>query len=297
MKTVLTAIPPTALDLPALCRSAPPQSAVLRFSGADARSFLQGQFSTDITRLGLDSAQFSSHNSVKGRMLLAGYLLAEGSEDVRLLLHPELLAPALKRLRMYVLRARVTLAEESAVEVDGLLGEGAADWLAAQGLPAPETPLAVAHAQGSVVMRAFGVTPRWLLLPSAALREALQSLPADDDAWRRADLRAGVPLLRAATQDRFIAQHAGLAALGGISFDKGCYTGQEIIARLHYRGTVKRGLYALAATAPCPEPGSAVLTADGESAGEVVDAVAVAGGCELSAVLRDDLASGPLMLP
>lgn len=302
MRKVLTAIPHARLDIPGVVRSPPPQAAVLRLAGPDARDFLQGQFSTDLRQLDDHHAQFSSHSSVKGRMLLAGYLLADGDEDVRLLLHPELVEPAVKRLRLYVLRAKVTLSVETTCAVAGLMGDGAAEWLTAQDLPVPGQPLDVATVSdgrfaGSRLMRGFGEAPRWLLLPSPALATALEALPVDADAWRRADLRAGVPLLRAATQDRFIAQHAGLAALGGISFDKGCYTGQEIIARLHYRGEIKRGLYALASDAPCPPPGSPVLTTDGATAGEVVDAVPVPGGCEISAVLRDELATGPLTLP
>jgi folate-binding protein YgfZ len=279
------------MKIPYCAHSAPPQRAVIRFSGPDARSFLQGQLSTNLQHLSERAAQFTSYNSAKGRMLGAGYLLADG-DDILWLIHPTIVESVVKRLRMFVLRAKLSVVPEPHLNVGGVLGEGAEGWLATQGIEAPTAPLALRQHGDLRIMRGFGATTRYLLLGHCA---AADDLPEQADAWRRVDLRAGVPLITADTQDHFIAQHAGLSALGGLSFDKGCYVGQEIIARLHYRGEIKRSLQAFSAAAPCPTPGTPLYAGD-QVAGEVVDAVSTAEGCELSAVLRNDLLEHELCL-
>ena len=126
--------------------------------------------------------------------------------------------------------------------------------------------------------------PRFLVVgPAAELPVAAEADPADAD-WRLADIRAGLPQVLPETHESFVAQMLNLDLVGGISFTKGCYTGQEIIARTHYRGAIKRRMLRFAADCPPPPPGTRVL--EGEAtAGEVVDAAATDSGCELLAVV------------
>jgi hypothetical protein len=252
------------------------QLGLVEARGPDAAAFLQGQLSNDVRAVTPGHAQLSSYNSPKGRMLAVLHVLRHG--DAFLLeLHRGVLEAVLKRLKMYVLRSKVTL-EPADRALFGLAGPGAAAVLGALGLPAPEAPLACAWAGDTGVLRRLGPAPRYTLLapPAAgpALWERLAARAAAGTAqdWQRLDIEAGVPTVYPQTQDRFVAQMCNLDDLGGISFDKGCYTGQEIIARVHYRGAVKRHMEARRLDRPPPAPGERL------DAGEVVDAVADGAG-------------------
>lgn len=270
--------------------------------GADSESFLQGQLSSDLRQLSVSQAQISSYNSAKGRMLAVTHLL-RADDTIMLELHRDIAAAACKRLRMFVLRAKVSISERNDYAAFGLLGTDAAAVLSDLGLPIPEAPLACSHnaQRGITVLRRLGSIPRYSV---HAKPEALTPIigavgPLQDFShWRRADIDAGVPTVYAATADHFIPQTANLDLLGGISFDKGCYTGQEIVARLHYLGEVKRRLFAASVTGAPPIPGSDVRDADGVSAGEIVDAVADIdrNGSLLSVVLQLSRADTMLQL-
>jgi len=245
--------------------------------GPDAAAFLQGQLSNDVRVVAPERAQLSSYNSPKGRLLAVLHVMREG--DAFLLeLHRGVLEAVLKRLRMYVLRSKVTLAEATGQALYGLAGPRAADVLSGLGLPAPGAPLACARADGIDVMRRLGAVPRYTLRAPAAggaglwARLSARAAAGAWEDWRRLDIEAGVPTVYPQTQDRFVAQMCNLDALGGISFDKGCYTGQEIIARVHYRGAVKRHMEVRRLPGAPPAPGARL------EAGEIVDAVAAADG-------------------
>ena len=253
------------------------QLALIEARGPDALAFLQGQLSNDVRKAAPERAQLSSYNSPKGRMLAVLHLLRR-DDAILLELHASLLEAVLKRLRMYVLRSKVTLAAVSDRALLGLAGPDAGAVLSAAGLPAPAEPLACAWSDDVAVLRRLGATPRYTILAPVGQRDALRArlatstqpgTPAD---WRRLDIEAGVPTVYPETQDRFVAQMCNLDALGGISFDKGCYTGQEIIARVHYRGAVKRHMEARRLDGPPPAPGTRL------EAGEVVDAAPLAPG-------------------
>lgn len=250
-----------------------PQLALIRVVGADADPFLQGQLSNDVRRISAAAAQLTSFNSPKGRLLAVMHALREG-EGVLLELHRSILEPTLRRLRMYVLRSKVTLAEANDRAVFGLAGPDAAAVLARLGLPAPQGPLACAFRDGVGVVRRLGNPERFTILIATAraadftARLAELGTPAQPERWKALDIEAGVPTIYPQTQDHFVAQMCNLDTLGGISFDKGCYTGQEVIARVHYRGAVKRHMNLLRLPGPAPEPGART------DAGEVVDAAA-----------------------
>ncbi len=258
---------------------------LLAARGPDTVPFLQGQLSNDVRKLSPTTAQLSSYNSPKGRMLAVLQLFRD-SETIFLELNAAVLPAVLKRLRMYVLRSKVTLADDSPQRPAlGLSGPAAIAALAAAGLPCPEAPLGAAWSEDTCVIRrqdALG-QPRFTVHPpSSALVDvwaalSRHSIPAGTRAWRRLEIEAGVPTVLPETSDHFVPQMCNLDHLGGISFDKGCYTGQEIVARIHYRGAIKRRMTAidhpdadLRAGARLDEPAGA----------EVVDAVAAAdGGC------------------
>ena len=260
--------------------------ALIEARGADAGAFLQGQLSNDVRRVTPERAQLSSYNSPKGRMLAVLHLLRDAAGDGYWLELPRsLLEPTLKRLRMYVLRSKVTLAEAGDRVLFGLAGPGSPAAVAHLGLAAPTAALDCARGGGITVIRRLGEAPRYVLIAPAAEGEALwqrlsqHAAEADYAAWRRTDIEAGVPTVFPETQDRFVAQMCNLDQLGGISFDKGCYTGQEVIARVHYRGAVKRHMAPQHLDGAPPAPGTKL------ESGEVVDAVARPEGGSLALVV------------
>ncbi|MEP7206897.1 MAG: folate-binding protein [Casimicrobiaceae bacterium] len=220
---------------------------VIRFEGADALAFLQGQLSNDVRRLSTGGWQHTAYNSPKGRML-ANLVLWRDGDAYRALLPAELLEPIRKRLAMFVLRSKVTLADDTAVfRRWGRAGPGATD--------AVRDALGDAPAAGGVLRtprgQALCLAPdRYVVLGQEDAADALEQALARDarrssfDTWTWLQIRAGVPSITAATQDQFILQNANLDVLGGVSFDKGCYTGQEIVARMQYLGRMKERLYA-----------------------------------------------------
>lgn len=268
--------------------------ATLRADGADTETFLQGQLSSDLRLASAQRAQFSSYNSPKGRMLALLVLWRRG-DAVELQLPRSIVEGVSKRLRMFVLRSKVQL-RESEEACLGLRGGDVAQRLAAAGLPAPANALDCEARGGVHVLRWPGATPRYLL---RGARDALQPLadslgvptPAAQAQWAFDDVLAGLPVVLPQTQDHFVPQMANLDQLGGISFDKGCYTGQEIVARLHYLGQLKRRMFLVEGDGEPPEPGSAIHDAadggGGQAVGEVVQSAArPQGGFAASAVLQ-----------
>ncbi|MET0658837.1 MAG: hypothetical protein ABW110_11845 [Steroidobacteraceae bacterium] len=247
------------------------QFGTLRLSGIDARNFLQGQISTDISALTPESVLLASCNSAQGRVQSVLWLL-QRSDEIVLLTSSELLESTAARLRKYVLRAKVKF-EASTLDVFGRMD--------AQTNPAAWTAPLLQEQQGEAnVIRWPGA--RHLIIAPA---RASDTDDAFARAWQLADLQAGIPTLHPQTHETFVAQMLNLDVLGGISFEKGCYTGQEIIARTHYRGTVKRRMFRYAANGAAPVPGTRVLAGD-EPAGEVVTSAATASGSELLAVVQ-----------
>jgi hypothetical protein len=188
-----------------------------------------------------------------------------------------------KRLSMFVLRAKVKVTDESAAwPQHGVWGEGAGARLGELGIAAPGAPLQ-ASAGGGRVAVCLGAQ-RYLVLGEIALEP-----DAGEQDWALQDIQAGVPMVSLATQDQLIPQMANLELLGGVDFRKGCYPGQEIVARLQYRGEVKRRTYRLRADVPLAS-GQALYADDvpGQAAGTVLN---VAGG-EALAVLQVASADG-----
>ena len=252
-----------------------PDLAALIFSGADAASFMQGQFTGDVRALGENGAwQRSAYCSPKGRMLANFILLRRTESEHAALLSADIADETAKRLRMFVLRAKVDIVRAPAAFVFAAGDFSPPDF--------SDDPDAVAVAEGAgrhLLCHLQGDANR--LLPAGA------ELTADNFAWRRAQIADAVPWVRAETRDMFIPQHVNYEAppLSGVNFQKGCYVGQEVVARLHYRGAVKRRARPGCGDGPPPPPGAVLRDSQKQAAGNVVDAVPTADGAEKFATL------------
>ena len=250
---------------------------VLGVTGADAAGFLQGQLSSDVETLPEGLARYASYNSPKGRMLANLLLWREGT-GFRALLAGDVAPAVRKRLALYVLRSKVVLEDASAATPRlGLGGPGAATVLEA-GWGVRPAPMAVVRTERGTVVALPGA--RFLLLPADAAGIAcLAAAPAPFTAWQWLTVRAGVPIVGAALSDQLIAQTANWDLLGGIDFRKGCYTGQEIIARTQHLGRLKERMFAFHVESEVPAPGTRVFGPPFEQAcGVVVNAAAAPGG-------------------
>jgi hypothetical protein len=252
---------------------------VLAVTGPEARAFLHAQLSNDIEHLGPGHARYAGWCSAKGRLLATLLVLPHG--DGFLLQVARDIAPAAaKRLSMFILRSKVKLADASAQWAQyGLWGDGAQAELAKLGLEAPGADLAVSERGGALAAR---IEPhRYLLLVPAASSAALAP-NATAANWTLAEIRAGRPQVVQATQDQFVPQMVNLELTGGVDFQKGCYPGQEVVARTQYRGQLKRRMVRLRAPVAL-RPGQDLYSDDvaGQPSGTVVSA---AGGEALAVV-------------
>lgn len=217
------------------------QFSILRVSGTDAESFLQNLLSNDIREVTGSRAQYSSFNTAKGRML-ATFLIWRDADDYLLQLPATLAEGLRKKLSMYVLRAKVKITD-AGNEIISLGLSGAQDILQLNELP----PLGVTDIPGARVIR-LGDT-RFLLNTTPeqapALWKTLTTVakPVGSPCWDWLNVRAGIPVILPETQESFVPQMANYDLIGGINFKKGCYPGQEIVARMHYLGKLKRRMY------------------------------------------------------
>jgi folate-binding protein YgfZ len=258
---------------------------MLSCTGDDAREFLHAQLTNDISALAPDRARYAGWCSAKGR-LLANFLVVPQAQGFLLQLSRDLAPAVAKRLSMFVLRAKVKVADASNAWAQfGLWGAGAAARLAALGMSVPAGDLAVASDADAVVIRI--TSQQFVLLVKAAQRDRVPA-NSDERAWALEEIRAGRPLVVQATQDLFVPQMVNLERLGAVDFKKGCYPGQEIVARTQYRGVLKRRMVR-ARVATVAAPGGELYAEDlpGQASGTVVNAApAPEGGSELLAVVQ-----------
>lgn len=263
-------------------------------SGADARTFLQGQLSNDLRKLRHEHALLATCNSSQGRVQAVLTLIQRG-EAVVMVVASAMVGRVIARLQRYVLRSKAILTESHDLLAASL---SAAEARGAATDNLPTVPGDCITQGTTTVMRWWSADERYLVV---APREELPASgePLADLRWRRADIFAGMPQIYPETHELFVAQMLNVDLLGGISFDKGCYTGQEIVARTQYRGTIKRRMLRFTADCAVPPPGTRVLHA-GAHCGEVVDAcigeVRALHACELLAVVSLDRAAESLEL-
>lgn len=248
-------------------------------SGADAADFLQSQLTADIAQLSVDTAGLAGYCSPKGR-LLATFLAWRDESRISLMCSADVQAAVQKRLSMFVLRAKAKLADGTTDRALLRVGGPAAEAVLTQHFASPPTiPLGVVHSEtaGTLVRLADAGTARALphylwSVPLDAATQAWQALLAAPDLQVVApalahwlDVQSGVPQIVAATQEQFVPQMINWELVGGVSFRKGCYPGQEIVARSQYRGTIKRRLFLAHLDEGQPAPGRELLeSADNE---------------------------------
>lgn len=268
---------------------------VIRAQGPDAAAFLHSQLTQGVTSLGDGEARLAGYCSAKGRLLATFVVWREAPDDIRLACSADLLAPTLKRLSMYVLRSKCRLTDASAevplfgvLGVDACIGSGAP--LDAWGRAGrDDLQLIRLPSDGSGVPRCLGAgaVDRW---PSS-----LHAL--DIRTWEWLEVRCGVPRIAASTVERFVPQMVNLEQVSGVDFHKGCYPGQEIVARSQYRGTTKRRMSLFECAAPLQAGQEVFHPADpGQPAGMVVLAASIAPErhCALVSVKTDLLDSDAL---
>jgi folate-binding protein YgfZ len=274
-----------------------PHLGVLVFSGEDARAFLHAQLSCDVASLPAGLSVPGCYCTPKGRVLANFILWNEGTTFSMVLARD--IAPAIrKRLQMYVLRSRVQITdpgdERVLLGVSGPAGEAA---LRAALRAVPPNPGEVAADDRAAAVRLSN--DRFLIAAAresaAALWDAFQHTltPVGPSAWQWLDVASGVPLVTGATQEQFVPQMINLELLGGVSFRKGCYPGQEIVARTQHLGKVKRRMFLAHVADVAPAAGDTVHAgptgdaAGGEAQGMIVNAApAPEGGADVLAVVQ-----------
>ena len=241
---------------------------VLAASGPDAENFLHNQLTNDVLALEPGALHLAGYCSAKGR-LLATLIVWKSNESIMLLMPREILPGVQKRLQMFVLRSKVTLSDVSDQTV--LIGAAAPDQ---QNIPWPDT--AGRHASwtpSTGLQRALWMGPAEQAIK---LWDALSANlpPADASRWRWLDIRAGLPMIVEATREQFVPQMVNFDLVGGVNFRKGCYPGQEIVARSQYLGKLKRRMRLASAHAALVAAGMEIFSdADpGQPCGLVVNA-------------------------
>lgn len=246
--------------------------------GEDVKTFLQGQFSNDIQAVDGTHSQLSSYSTPKGRML-ANFRIIRRDGTYYLRLPQALVEPVLKRLRMYILRSQVTLEDASASLVRmGLSGPDAPTQLhQILGVAVPQSADESMTHQGITVVRVMGPHPRFEIYgPLEPMHRLWSKLnvhgaPVGAACWGLLGVLAGEPVILPENSEAFVPQMANMELIGAVSFSKGCYPGQEIVARMQYLGNLKRRMYHVHIDAESAAPGSDIVSSesDAEEAGPI----------------------------
>ena len=271
--------------------------------GEDAQSFLQSQLTNDVDAVTRERGQLSSYCTPKGRML-AIFHICRLQEKFLIIVREDIAETVMQRLKMFVLRAKVTI-ERSSLDraVFGIVGPDAGTVLATLNLATPAKDYDVADTDNSLCMKIPGIVPRYIFIggdPSAAIAQTLKNEHIETGNrlyWQWLDIMSGIPSVNAATQESFVPQMTNLELIDGVSFSKGCYPGQEIVARLHYLGNASRRMYRIEASADSDIiAGADIYQPEAESAqaiGNIVTAVKEASNRTAAlAVLRIEAAQG-----
>ena len=276
--------------------------------GDDAAEFLQAQFTNDINQVDETHSQLSALCSPKGRML-CNFRIFRRDQTYYLVLPYELLEAALSRLRMFVLRSRVTLEDAS----DALMGIGASgikmvEHLGDSAGRLPENIDEAIEYKDYTIIRVAGVVPRYeiygLLEPMQKLWQALDvhATPVGANIWELLNIQAGIPVITAASIDAYVPQMANMQLINGVSFTKGCYPGQEIVARMHYLGKLKRRMYRIGFDAHEKPAAGTPLVTESSTASQDIGSILSAqqspdGNYEALAVIQvNDAENSQLML-
>ncbi|MEG2049479.1 MAG: folate-binding protein, partial [Comamonas sp.] len=244
---------------------------VIRAQGADAASFLHGQLTQDFALLDTQHARLAAYCSAKGRMLASFIGFKTGPEEILLLCSKDLLPAMLKRLSMFVLRAQCKLTDATAdFALYGIAGEAAGN----------DAPWTLRHADGAYTVQLYPAAgqPRALwIAPAGAAQPAGPAL--DEAAWQWSEIASGIATLSLPVQEQFVPQMLNYESVGGVNFKKGCYPGQEVVARSQFRGTLKRRAYIAHAEQALTVGAEVFAASDAEQpVGMVVQAAAAPAG-------------------
>ncbi len=273
------------------------QLGMIAFRGDETAAFLQGQLTNDVRALHADAAQWSGYCSPKGR-LLGNFLMWRQGEDTCLQLSGDILASVHKRLSMFIMRAKVQARDASDETVRLVVAgkQAMAAVTAAMGAVPEAAMQTIAVEMGQVIRVGedkfvLSIAPEraadvWVSLHSSAT-------PVGAPVWDWVRLNAGIPMIVSATQEQFVPQMVNLEVIGGVNFQKGCYPGQEIVARSQYLGKIKRRMF-LAHVDAEAAPGDSLYSADfeGQTTGTVVNAApAPSGGFDVLVVSQVESAN------
>lgn len=269
---------------------------LIKVDGDDAETFLQGQATNDIAKIDASTSQQGSFCNPKGR-IMASYRMFRRGDSYFLLMPKEMIEAIIKRLQMFVMMSKVSIVDasselvrfgvsgtQSATEIQTILGDVPTDLDQAMDISA------------TTIIRIGSESPRFIVLGDLESASQLwsklnvQCAPAGASSWRLLDIVAGYPTIYEATKEAFVPQMVNLELLEGVSFKKGCYTGQEIVARMHYLGKLKRRMYPLHFSADeAVKPGAVLFSAENKTQqpiGTVVDsAPSPEGGVDALAVV------------
>lgn len=273
---------------------------MLQIQGADAVSFLQGQVTNDVKQLNGQVAHYTGYCNPKGR-LLALFLAFAHTDHLHLQMPKVLIESITKRLKMYVMRSKVEIQDVSDTIIKiGLNGPKAIDLLTAAFSQVPQNHYELVTLENGALLKLPGAQDRFEIFtdtvnaPEIWKALALQAKPVTAAYWEWLEIQAGIPDVTLNTQEEFVPQMLNLDLIGGINFKKGCYTGQEIVARTHYLGTVKRRTHlAHLETAVQPNAGDNVVNKANEAVGKIVrSAAAPDGGYDVLAEIRIENITG-----
>jgi hypothetical protein len=259
---------------------------VIRARGEEAASFLHSQLTNDFALMGLSQARLAGYCSAKGRLLASFIAWKLAHDELLLACHASVLAATLKRLSMFVLRAKCKLSDASAeFRLFGVTGPSA------HALVGDAPVWHKAEASGASVIRlpdAAGLARALWAAPTGA-----PALPAIGlDAWHWLELNSGVPVIEAKTTEQFVPQMLNFELVGGVNFQKGCYPGQEVVARSQYRGTIKRRMFLFDVDAAAAAGQEVFHSADlGQPAGMVANAAPRPDGTGYSALVETKIAA------
>jgi folate-binding protein YgfZ len=253
-----------------------PHLGVIRAQGADSASFLQGQLTNDFALLGTSEARLAAFCSAKGRMLASFIGFKRGPDEILLVCSRDLLPATLKRLSMFVLRAKAKLSDASAeVALHGVAGETLKALT-----PGPRAPWALTEAGTAHLVQLYPADGQPRALWVGPTGEAPAGPALDPVLWQWGEVRSGVATVSTPIVEAFVPQMLNYESVGGVNFKKGCYPGQEVVARSQFRGTLKRRAFIAHADAELTAGQEVFQAADPEQpAGIVAEAApAPAGG-------------------
>lgn len=276
---------------------------LLQIQGSDALIFLQGQVTNDVKQLNGNNAHYSGYCTPKGRML-ALFLAFSHHDHIHLQMPKVLIESISKRLKMYVMRSKVEIQDVSDTIVKiGINGPKAVALLSTLFKQLPQKDYELTTLDNGTLLKLPGNQPRFEILtdiihaPEIWNFLSIEAKPVSAEYWEWLEIQAGIPDVTPNTQEEFVPQMLNMDLIDGINFKKGCYTGQEIVARTHYLGTVKRRTYlAHIAASTQPAVGENIVNDNGDAVGKIVrSASAPAGGYDVLFEVRlESLEAGKL---